>query len=381
MLPLGAAFVAMLTTEVEVDLKVIDCSREESKALGPEAAGGQSPSSISNGEAAPREGDRSTLAIVLQSAFAAVAFYLAAHLVYLYVDRWSDLDVEVIGLPSFEELDRSVSVQRAEWSSIPVVVDSPWRRVYEATSFQEAVGIIEEANACGTPDAQAFLLRAQRVCEHMGFNIQKDPGDKFDNEVSDEGVPASWSILLTMYFQDRYCADYDLGADQRCSDVGGSVNEGFYSSDDEACFETANSRRGILTSLDGPSVSGLLYVEISDRTVSPELYLRSVRGVNPYERAGVLEANGLTEEMGFDEVGSAEHAASLIAMCEIYGVCPPLGLVAMSECMPDRCPIDADLESYFQRVNPADVVELIDLWSSQLVSRRESFVRGGSGPG
>ena len=370
-------FTARVAAEVEVDLKVIDCSREHAKTPAPESAQEQSANPNDNAEASARDRDSSTFAIVAQSALVAAAFYLVANLFYLYVYQWSDLDVDVIALPSFDELDRSVSAQRAQWSSIPVIVDSPWRRVYGAASFSDAIGIVEQANACSTPDAQAFLLRSRRVCEYLAPNFSKDPRDKNDQDSQGDSQPASWSILLTMYFQDRYCVGYELGAEQRCRNVGGPVSEAFASGEDEACLAAANRNRGVRTSFDGSTRSELLYLEIADRTTSPELYLESLQQVDNYDRAGVLEANEFVDLMGFDEIDAAKRAASMIAMCDIYGVCPPLGLIAMSECIPHRCPVDGDLETYLRRVNSVEVSELFDRWSAELVSRRGSLVRGG----
>jgi hypothetical protein len=380
MLVYAAALPAGLAPEAEVDLKVIDFNREEPRALGPEAPKGQSADSVTSEGDSAQNRDRSTVAIVVQSALAAAAFYLVGHLLYLYVDRWSDLDVEVIGLPSFDELDRSVSAQRDQWSSTPAIVDSPWRRGYGADSFSDAVRIVEQANACSTPDAQAFLLRAQRVCEYLAPNFPKDSGDKVDPVGPGDSRPASWSTILTMYFQDRYCAGYQIGAEHQFRDVGGSVLEAFDSREDEACFDAASQDFGVYTSKDEPTRSGLLYVEISDRTSSPELYLRSLDRVNVYERAGILEANNLVELMGFGEMAAAKRSAAMVAMCDIYGVCPPLGLIAMSECIPHRCPVDGYLETYLRQENSIEGNELVELWSGELVARREMLVRGRSGP-
>ncbi len=354
-------------------MKVVDCSREAPQAPGHRGVEDSTNALNDPGASAP-ESDHSTLAIVTKSALAALVFYLVAHLLYLYLDRWSDLDVEVVTLPSFEELDRSVFAQRVQWSSNPAIVDSPWRQVYEATSFSDAIGIIERSNACSTPDAEAFLSRARYACGSLNFRRRQYSEAISDVGEGREAMPASWSILLSMYFQDRYCSGYEIQGKQQCIDVGGPVHDGFASREDEACYAEANRSFGMYFGDDEPSKSGLLYVEVSDRTISPELYLSSLRRIREHDRVGVLERNGLTEVMAPDEIGLARDASSMIAMCEIYGVCPPLGLMIMSECMPDRCPVDGDARTYFRGIKSTETLELYELWSEELVSRREMLV-------
>lgn len=225
-------------------------------------------------------------------------------------------------------------------------------------------------------DHDELILSAQSAC--AGFDPQLDPSEWFRSErmnpVAGNGR-AIRSLQLTVYFQHAYCDGID-NAPQDFSYQGFMARVGHIveNSEDEDSLRFAE----IVAPTWGDFPAGLSedafseLKELSVETKSPSVYLDSVSILLEDPAVSGVGADLFDRLDNSVEVRQAKVVSASLAQCEVFRVCPPMGLRVMSLCVPYDCPSTGSIRDFYAARFSDDVMEVADQVVRELVILRAS---------
>lgn len=306
--------------------------------------------------------------------FAAVIFlgYVVLVGVYFRLESRPRVIADPVGVESpieIMEAAQSMDESSSGGSSESVPVQAMLSR-----SFRSALDYFGGGSQPISFDHDEVLLAAQAACS--GFNPDLDPSEWFKSDLM-QGIEDSGSSIrslqLTVYFQNSYCDGVDVVHHDHSYD-GFLQRVRFIvdNSEDEDSLRLAEivsptwaDNPADLTDDDYEALRAL-----ARSAESPSVYLDAVSILLDDPRGGVVAADVFARLDNGVEVRQAKIVAASLAQCEIFGVCPAMGLRVMSLCVPYDCPSDGTIRAYYASKFSDDVIEVADSVVANLVSHR-----------
>lgn len=247
-----------------------------------------------------------------------------------------------------------------------------------ARTFESALDAFGGGAEPTSFDHDEVMQAARAACN--GFDPSLDPSEWFKSELmrgAEESGSSIRSLQLTVYFQNSYCNGIDV-VTQDFSYDGFLEKVGFIveNSDDEDSLRFAEivapTWSDIPADLSDEDYSALR--SLASTAESPSVYLDAVSILLEDPRGGLVGADAFARLDNSVEARQARIVAASLAQCQVFSVCPPMGLRVMSLCAPYDCPANGSIRAYYASKYSDDVIEVADDVVTALVSRREAHV-------
>jgi hypothetical protein len=300
--------------------------------------------------------------------------YLSLVGIYLYLESRPRVVADpIIEESPLEIMSEGWEIARTERSENPDVAAV---RSMIARSFGSALDEFGGGIYPASFDHDELILSAQSACS--GFDPQLDPSEWFKSErmeLARDNGRAIRSLQMTVYFQHSYCDGIE-GVPQDFSYQGfmARVEHIVENSEDEDSLRFAEIVAPTWGDLP-VELSESAYSELKSLalgTNSPSVYLDSVSILLERPDISGIGAIAFGRLDNTVEARQAKIVSASLAQCEVFGVCPLMGLRVMSLCVPYDCPASGSIRDFYAAKFSDDVMEAADEVVAELVALRTS---------